>query len=147
MVHHFVFDTVGFINYHNDFFNEKSSLSARVINDIQKCMSPDFINYKLIIPSIVFVEIFDKQLDSDEKAAKFKYEILSQYLNCEDVEIKALDQEVLEIYYSINDNIIQLETHDKIILSSSIQMQGKLITNDSKIKTYVEATNAVELVF
>ena len=147
MVHHFVFDTVGFINYHHDFFNEKSSLSANVIDDIEKCFSPDFINYKLIIPSIVFVEIFDKQLGNDEKAAKFKYEILSKYLYCDDVEIKALDKEVLEIYYGINDNVIQLETHDKIILSSTIQMKGKLISNDGKIKTYVDATNVVELVF
>jgi hypothetical protein len=147
MIHHFVFDTVAFINYHCDFFNEKSILSARVIEDVKKCLSPDFVDHKLIIPSIVFVEIFDKQLRSDEKAAKFKYEILSQYLNCDDVEIKNLDREILEIYYNLNNNIIQLETHDKIVLSSAIQMEAKLITNDRKIKTYIEETKQIELVF
>jgi len=147
MTHLFVFDTVGFINYHYDFFGEKSRLSSQIIKDIEKCLSPDFIDYKLIIPSIVFVEIFDKQLNSDEKAFMFKYEILSRYLNSDDVEIKGLDKEVLQIYHNIHNNVIQLETHDKIILSSAIQMQGKLITNDGKIKTYIDATNAVELVF
>lgn len=147
MIHHFVFDTVGFINFHHDFFNEKLHLSQRLIEDVNKCLSPDYIDYKLIIPSIVFVEIFDKQLRTDEKASQFKYEILSKYLSCDDVEIKGIDKEVLEIYYSINNNVIQLETHDKIVLSSAIQMQGKLITNDGKITTYVEATQAVEIVF
>ncbi|MDB5132390.1 MAG: hypothetical protein JWR02_2139 [Mucilaginibacter sp.] len=147
MTHHFVFDTVGFINFHFEFFNEKSKLSKRVIADIEKCLSSDYINYKLIIPSIVIVEIFEKQLNSEEKASRFKYEIMSQYFDSEDVEIKGLEKEVLEIYKNINDEIIQLETHDKIILASAIQMEGKLITNDTKIATYVNATEVVELVF
>ena len=147
MTHHFVFDTVGFINYHFDFFQQSSSLSQKTIKDIEKCFSSDFIDYKLIVPSIVFIEIFDKQLNSDERAAQFKYEILSKYLNCEDVEIKGIDKEVLEIYQNINNKIVLLETHDKIILSSAIQMQGKLITNDGKIKTYINATNEIDLVF
>ena len=122
-------------------------LSKKVISDIEKCLSPDYVDYKLIIPSIVLVEVFEKQLRSDEKAFNFKYNILSRYLDCDDVEIKGLEKEVIEIYNSIDNDIIKLETHDKIILSSAIQMNGKLITNDGKITTYVDATHSVELVF
>lgn len=147
MIQHFVFDTVSFINYHCDFFNEKSRLSSGTIENLRRCFSADFVNYKLIVPSIIFVEIFDKQLKTDERAARFKSEILSKYLDCEDVEIKNIDKEVLHLYANIDNNIIKLETHDKIILSSAIQMNGKLITNDAKIKEYVEKTNVVELTF
>jgi len=147
MIHHFVFDTVGFINYHYEFFNETNRLSQRVTTDIKKCLSPDYIDYKLIIPSIVFIEVFDTQLTNDEIAVRFKSEIFSMYLDCDDVEIKGLEKEVIEIYNSIDDNIIKLETHDKIILSSAIQMNGKLITNDGKITTYNNAVQVIELVF
>jgi hypothetical protein len=147
MTHLFVFDTVSFINYHCDFFNEKPRLSKSVVDDINKCLSADFLEYKLIIPSIVFVEIFDKQLKTDEKASRFKSEILSVFLGSDDVEIKGLDAEILEIFCNIDNDIIKLETHDKLILSSAIQMKAKLITNDEKIRTYVESTGGVEIVF
>ncbi|MCZ4221938.1 PIN domain-containing protein [Pedobacter rhodius] len=147
MTHLFVFDTVSFINYHFDFFDEKLKLSKNVVDDIKRCLSPDFLDYKLIIPSIVFVEIFDKQLKTDEKASKFKSEILSVFLDSDDVEIKGLDAEILEIFYNIDNDIIKLETHDKLILSSAIQMKAKLITNDEKIKTYIDTTGEVEIVF
>jgi predicted nucleic acid-binding protein len=147
MIHYYVFDTVGFINYHCDFFNEPSRLSRKVISDVEKCLSSDFFEYKLIIPSIVFVEIFEKKLRNDELAAKFKSEILTMYLDADDVEIKGLEKEVIEVYNNIDNNIIKLETHDKIIIASAIQMKGKLISNDGKLTTYANATQSVELVF
>lgn len=147
MIHHFVFDTVGFINFHAEFFESENRLSKKIIAEIEKCLSPDFIDYKLIIPSIVFIEVFDTQLLTDNKARRFRQDILTLYLDCEDVEIKGLEKEVMEIYNSIDDNIIKLETHDKIILSSAIQMKGKLITNDGKLKTFVNATKSIEIVF
>lgn len=147
MTHLFVFDTVSFINYHFDFFNEKLKLSKNVVDDIKKCLSPDYLDYKLIIPSIVFVEVFDKQLKTDEIASRFHSEILSVFRDSDDVEIKGLDAEILEIFYNIDNDIIKLETHDKLILSSAIQMKAKLITNDEKIKAYIDSTGEVEIVF
>jgi len=149
MTHLYVFDSVSFINYYNTFFNEQDRLSKRIRQEIDHCLSPDYITHKIILPSIVLVELFQKQLNTkdDEIASQFKYEILSPLLDNEDVEIKGIELDVLKIYSQIDNNIIKLENHDKIILSSAIHVDGVLITNDAKIQTYVEATNVVQLAF
>ncbi|WP_345952999.1 PIN domain-containing protein [Mucilaginibacter sp. PAMB04168] len=139
----FVIDTVGFINYFNAFFGEKRILSARASNIIDKCLSPDFPNYKLIIPSIVLIEVFEKQLRTDERSEEFKYTILKPLIDNSDVEIKGIEEEVVEVFSRINDYGIKIENHDKIILSSALQMEVPLITKDGKIQSYLNKTKEI----
>jgi hypothetical protein len=149
MIRRYVFDTVSFINYYSDFFQEEDRLSPRIRREIDRCLSEDYVNHKIIIPSVVFVEIFQKQLNTSDReiAPRFKYEVFIPLADNDDVEIKGIEKEVLKVYSRIDNSVVKLETHDKIILASAAQVDGILISNDSKIKEYVESTNLVELVF
>jgi len=143
----FVIDTVSFINYFNDFFEEKRMLSKKASEIIDRCLNPDFENYKLIVPSIVLVEIFEKQLRTDEKAEQFKFTILKPLLDNLDVEIKGFEREVLQVFCGIDDSIVKLENHDKIILSSALQMQAPIITKDGEIQKYLNKSQEIEHFF
>ena len=145
----FILDTVAFINYFNFFFNneeEKLTPSARAIIDL--CFDKNRPEYKLSIPNVVFIEVFEKFLKGVETVKKFKYEIMIGIENNEDVEIKPIDKGVLENFILINDNIIKLEYHDKLITASALQLNRPLITCDSKIREYIQKSkNPIELIF
>ncbi|WP_164974097.1 PIN domain-containing protein [Filimonas effusa] len=128
----FVIDTVALINYYNIFFHEKDMLSPNVRNAISKCLDRSYDYFKLIIPSVVFVEIYKNFLRSEEMARKFYYEIFIQLKECEDVEIKPIEQEIVSLLLDV-DSERTLELHDKIIYASAVQMECTLITNDPKI--------------
>ena len=92
----------------------------------------------LSIPSIVFIEIFDKWVIDDEFRAMFISEVLEVISQCPNIEIKPIDEEVLQMFISLNDPIVNLENHDKIILASAMALQWPLITSDSKLVRYVK---------
>ncbi|HLT65700.1 MAG TPA: hypothetical protein VKZ80_05035 [Flavobacterium sp.] len=144
----YVIDTVGLIAYYNGiFFESEKFLSKKVKSIIDKCLSKDYLGYKLIIPSVVFIEIFEKQLKSEESVAKFKSSVFKPLQDNEFVEIRSLDLEVLQIYFSFNDQIAKLETHDKIIYSTSIMLDSTLISCDEKIIHYNSKTELIEIIF
>ena len=143
----YVIDTVTFINYFNLFFIEERILSKRASDIIDKCLSSDYPNFKIIIPSIVLIEVFEKQLKTDERSEEFRFTILKPLLDNLDVEIKGLEKEVLEIFIDIDDSIIRLENHDKLILSSAIQMDAPIITKDGKIQSYLNKSKVIEHFF
>lgn len=128
----YVLDTVGFINFFNVFFGEKDILSKSTRKTIERCFSLSYNNYKLIIPSVVFIEIHKKFLKTEEDCLKFYYEIYSLVQDSEDIEVKPIEKEVLEIFSNISQEH-SLELHDRIVFSSAIQLEAPLITNDSKI--------------
>jgi hypothetical protein len=140
----FVIDTVAFINYYNVFFEEKRFLSDKVVKILDSCLSRDKPNYKLIIPSIVLLEVFDKQLKSDEKSEEFKYTILKPLMDNDDVEIKSIEPEVVVVLAKINDPDFKLENHDLIVLSSAVQMDAPIITNDRKIISFLNQTRFIK---
>lgn len=133
----FVIDTVAFINFYNDFFEEERFLSRNTLRIIEDCLNSEKRDYKLIIPSVVLVEIFDKQLKTDEKTAEFKYNILKPLMENEDVEIKSIEPEVLAVISDINDPDYKIENHDLIVLSSAVQMGATLITKDRKVISFL----------
>lgn len=143
----YVIDTVTFINYFNKFFQETRILSKKASDIIDKCLSSEHSQFKIIIPSIVLIEVFEKQLKTDERSEEFKYTILKPLFDNPDVEIKPLEQEVLQTFVKIDSSIVRLENHDKIILSSAIQMQVPIITNDSKIQSYLKRHKVIEHFF
>src|ERR1700744_5379955 len=105
----YVIDTVAFINYFNEFFEEDDMLSKKTRETISFCFNVENSSYKLSIPSVVFLEIFEKFLRGAEIVKKFRYEILSKIEDNEYIEIKPIDKEVLENFICIDDNIIKLE--------------------------------------
>jgi PIN domain nuclease of toxin-antitoxin system len=134
----FVLDTVGFINYFRFFFKEEDRLSAKSRQIIEFCFDYQRPEFKLSIPSVVFIEVFEKFLKGKENVLRFRYDILSKIENNPDIEIKSIDKEVLTTFSTIDDAIIKLEYHDKLITASALQLQVPIITCDSKISEYIK---------
>lgn len=130
----YVIDSVALINYFNHYFDEKDMLSREIRKKIDTCFFKMGNSIKLVIPSIVFIEIFRKFLVSEEKVKKFYYEIYKPIVENDNIEVKPLESEVLEIFQNLND--FQMELHDKIIFASAIQLNSILITKDPIIIKY-----------
>ncbi|NES20345.1 MAG: hypothetical protein F6K41_15780 [Symploca sp. SIO3E6] len=138
----FVIDTMALISYFSLLFNEPSKISSRGLLYIDKVFQSDS-NYLMTIPSIVFVEIFDKWFrgftpTDEEFRAKFISEVFKPIKSCPNIEIRELDIEVLEQFLHLDDPYINLENRDKIVLASAVVLESPLITSDGKIKEYVE---------
>jgi hypothetical protein len=63
------------IYYFEQVFEQPSMLSTRARKLIRQTFDTSSAEVKLSIPSIVFVEIFEKWFKSEEFAAKFHYEV------------------------------------------------------------------------
>lgn len=132
-----VIDTTALISYFSAVFNRPSQISEDATKLIRHAFQSDN-DVLLSIPSIVFVEIFDKWIVNDEFRAMFMSEVLEVIAQCPNIEIKPIDEEVLQMFVSISDSVANLENHDKIILASAMTLQWPLITSDSKIVKYVK---------
>lgn len=132
-----VMDTTALISYFSTIFKQQSQISEDAIKLIQHAFRSDS-DVLLSIPSIVFVEIFDKWVVDDEFRAMFVSEVLELISQCPNIEIKSIDEEVLQMFISLSDSIVNLENHDKIILASAMTLQWPLITSDSKIVKYAK---------
>ena len=132
-----VIDTTALISCFSTIFKQQSQISEDAINLIQHAFQSDS-DILLSIPSIVFVEIFDKWVVDDEFRAMFVSEVLEVVSQCPNIEIKPIDEEVLQMFISLSDSVVNLENHDKIILASAMALQWPLITSDSKIIKYVK---------
>jgi len=135
MAKNYVIDTTSLISYFEKVFKEKPKISRpalRVIGNAFKMHS----EIKLSIPSIVFIEIYDKWYRDEEMAAKIKIEIMNLIMERPNIEIKPIEKEVLENFLKIKDKSIKIDNHDKIIMASSMMLQWPLITSDSKIIKY-----------
>jgi rRNA-processing protein FCF1 len=146
MSNRYVIDSVGFINYHNDFFSERDMLSPGVRDIIAKCFNPYIPQYKLIIPSVIFIEVYKKFLRHEERARRFYYEVYQPISESVDIEIKPIEKEVLEIFSSI-DADSTLELHDQIVYSTALQLECPLITNDRKIIYANKSSNKLSILF
>ena len=126
-----VIDTVAFINYFREYINnEPIRISRSTSAIISKSLSSEHVNYKLCVPSVVFIEVFDKFLKTEEQSLKFYYNVFVRLKSNPKVEIKGIELGVLAQFFSIT---YDLEQHDKIIYSSAREIDATLITNDPKI--------------
>jgi len=131
----YVVDTTSLISYFNNIFGGPAKISRDALKIIETAFKRDS-DIKLSIPSIVFVEIFDKWFSNEEIAAAIRIEIMSVIAERPNIEIKPVEKEVLENFIKINDDFIKFDNHDKIILASSMMLQWPLITSDSNIIRY-----------
>ena len=138
----YVIDSVSLINYFNTIFREEEKISNEARRIISCGFNP-FSPIKLIIPSTVFIEVHTKWCQKEEFARQIYYEVYNSIKECEDIEIKPLEKEVLEEFLKIDDSIVELEHNDKLILSAAIQLNCSLLTIDQKITDYVNKTNII----
>jgi len=142
MVNLFVLDTNAIISYFNRIFNKGSSISESSLQIIEKAFFYEN-EVKISIPSIIFIEIFDKFCLNEELTKKIRYEIYLPIKEKENFEIRELDKEIIEHSLKLDDSIVNLESHDKIVLASALTLSCRLITSDKKIIKYIKKTKCL----
>lgn len=139
----YVIDTNGLISFFAEvfgsvpMFNGSPPISQKARNTIQKAVLPFEGGVLLSIPSIVFIEIYEKWLRSGEFLRRFFYEVFTPLKQSPNVEIRAIDQEVLENLLTVDGCLAGHDLHDKIVVASAITLECRIITVDSKIVEYV----------
>jgi predicted nucleic acid-binding protein len=138
----YVTDTNALISYFHDVFGVNRDLSARTRRLVAEAFHAYPTDVKLSIPAVVFLEVFEKWFVSEEFAARFHYEVFAPIHESPNIEVKPIDQEVLENLARIEDDLRDEDMHDKIILASAMMLNCPLITTDEVIIKYVN-TNPV----
>ena len=140
----YVIDTNGLISFFAGVFDNtpefdgSPSISEKTRTAIQEAISPLEGEVLLSVPSIVFVEIYEKWLRSGEFFRKFFYEVFTPLKQSPNVEIRAIDQEVLENLLAVDGCLAEHDLHDKIVVASAVTLECPIITVDHKIVEFVE---------
>ena|ERR1700681_2817819 len=147
MAQRYVLDTSGLIAYFDHVFHQTKRLSPKVTSLVAEALYSQGTPIRLTVPSVVFVEIFEKWLATEEMLRKFYYEVFVPIDNSPNIEVRSIEQEVLETLLTIGAPLDKHEIHDKIILASAISLGCSLITSDSAIASYVEKTSLPSVVW
>jgi len=139
----YVIDTNGLLSFFSEVFNDAPgfngapSISEKARNAIQEAVSPFEGGVLLSVPSIVFIEIYEKWLRSGEFFSKFFYEVFIPLKQSPNIEIRAIDQEVLENLLTVDGCLAEHDLHDKIVVASAMTLECIIITSDKKIIKFV----------
>jgi PIN domain nuclease of toxin-antitoxin system len=145
MKRQFVIDTNTLIFYFYNVFGQPSNFSTSTYHILTQAFSGS-TDILLSIPSIVFVEIFDKWILTEEFAAKFHYEVYELINQCENIEIRSIDPEVIQHLMTLDGSMIGHDLHDKIVLASAMVLNCPLITTDTKVAAYVKNSGIIPAV-
>ena len=139
----YVIDTNGLISFFAGVFNDAPGfdgsppISQKIRNTIQSAVYSLDGGVLLSAPSIVFIEIYEKWLRSEEFFRKFFYEVFTPLKQSPNVEIRAIDQEVLENLLTVDGCLAEHDLHDKIVVASAMTLECPIITVDPKIIEFV----------
>jgi PIN domain nuclease of toxin-antitoxin system len=137
----FTLDTFSVIDYFHTIFDVNPRLSTRARRIIYEAF--EYQANTLIVPSVVFVEIFDKwfqpsRIQHEEFVAQFRYEVFERMRLAPNIEIRETDREILEMYINLHDTSADLENRDRLILATAAVLNSPLITVDPAIKNYTK---------
>lgn len=139
----YVIDTNGLISFFSEVFGDAPEfdgaplISQKARKALQEALSPSEGRVLLSVPSIVFIEIYEKWLRSEEFLRKFFYEVFTPLKQSPNVEIRAIDQEVLENLLTVDGCLAKHDLHDKIVVASAMTLECPIITVDPKIIEFV----------
>ena len=133
-----VLDTTALISYYSSIFEQPPQISQRALSLIDNAFKNQYDTI-LIIPGIVFVEIFDKWFRRHdlEFNAKFLAEVFQPIKAAPNIEIREIDYETLEIFLLLEDPAINLENRDRLVLAAAAILQATLITSDQDMIDFV----------
>lgn len=140
-----VVDTTAIISYFDSVFRQNPQITREGLQYIDSAFESEY-NTILIIPSVVFVEIFEKWFRrscGEEFHARFRSEVLNPILSAPNIEIREIDNEVWEAFLTLQDADINLENRDRIILASAVVLNAPLITSDRKVIQFVERNKVI----
>ncbi len=143
MIRLFVSDTNALICYFHEIFQVEQKLSNRALTIFKRALSTKDEDTKLSIPSVVFVEIFEKWFLSEEFLKKFYYEVFIPISESPNIEIKPIEKEDLQNLVRIRGSLSNHEINDKLILASAMMLNCPLITIDQKITSYVNESGVL----
>lgn len=141
----FVVDTTAIISYFDSVFEQGSQITNKALQFIDDAFATEYKTI-LVIPGVVFVEIFDKwfrNTNGEEFQAKFRLEVLSPILRSPNIEIREIDKEILEAFLTLQDQNINLENRDRLILASAVVLNAPLITSDNKLIRFVRKNKVI----
>jgi len=133
----YVLDTNGLIAYFSQVFQQPKRLSTNVHSLVSEALYSRTTSVRLTIPSVVFVEIFEKWLTTNSILRQFYYEVFLAVQDSPNIEIRAIEMEVLEALLGIGAELEDHDIHDKIILASALALKVQLITSDSALRSYL----------
>lgn len=130
--------------YLNIFQNRRISLNEGSLRKLKSAFYSKSI--KIILPGIIFVEIFDHYSSDKEIINKFRYEFYLPLITDEDtnIYISGIDSEVLDNLPLCYTDDTSIDLHDKIILATSLKYSDKntlLFTSDERIKKIKRKNN------
>lgn len=136
MKQRYIIDTTALMSYFANIFEIESKVSKEALTIIDEAFENN--KHILLIPSIVFIEIFSKQFISPERASKIRYAVYEKIKSCKNISIESIDREVLECFIQITDIEVNhnFDNHDKIIFATAIKHQVPLITSDLRLIRY-----------
>lgn len=140
----FVADTHTVIWYFSRFFGQRNLNSEGVNQVFHQVLNNSLTNFRLVIPSVVFLEIFDKFCRTENDAARIYYECFVPLEACPNVEIRELDKEVIEMLINLGDVLASHEVNDKIVVATSAVLECVLLTRDPVIQEFSKNTALIE---
>ncbi|HEY0349721.1 MAG TPA: hypothetical protein VGC60_16355 [Pyrinomonadaceae bacterium] len=135
----YVLDTSGLIAYFDEIFRQSKRLSEHANSIISEALYSRGTPIRLTVPSIAFVEVFEKWLTADEILRRFYYEAFVPIEESPNVEVRGIDEEILRALIGIGHPLDHHEIHDKLIVACSVVLDSHLITSDEAVANYVEA--------
>ncbi len=139
----YVIDTCCLIAFFDSIFryapdyDGSAELSPKTKTIINQAIISETTDIRLSVPSVVFIEIYEKWLGTEEFSKIFFYEVYSVLKQSVNIEIRPIDREVLENLIAINGILKNHDLHDKIVLASAIALESPLITTDTDVIDYV----------
>jgi len=139
----YVIDTNGVISFFSKVFEDQPRfngappISKRTRNTIHEAVYSPEGSVLLSVPAIILIEIYEKWLRSEEFLRKFFYEIFVPLKQAPNVEIRAIDKEVLENLIAVDGCLKGHDLHDKIVVASAMTLECPIITVDDKIIEFV----------
>jgi PIN domain nuclease of toxin-antitoxin system len=143
----FVCDTNAIIWFFSNVFQTADKLSARARCLIEQGCSQNGSDIRLSIPSVVFIEIFDKWCVDEVSARRIHNEVFRRLSESPNVEIRPIDLEVIACVATIAGRLVDHEMHDKMVLASAMVLECPLITSDGEIAKFNESERVIPEVF
>lgn len=146
----YVIDTNALISFfdstfqHADNYKGSLELSKYVKTIISEAIFSKSTAVRLSIPTVVFIEIYEKWLRSEEFCRMFYYEVFLPLKQSENIEIRPMDREVLDNLLNIGSPLGDHDLHDRLVLASAMALEASLITIDPKIIEYVRRNRVVK---
>lgn len=143
----YVIDTHAVIWYFSKQFDQANCNSNKINCIIDEILNDPFTTKRLVVPSIVFVEIFDKFCLTADDSRRIFFDCFMPLDDCDNVEIREIDKEVVDSVLAIQGKLASHEINDKLIVAIGLILDGVLITKDPVIQNFAKETAEFETIW